>query len=557
MCAVGGDLDRRIAVAAIGRSRACAATFLLSRCPVSDLPAHSEAARAAETFAMHRLTQSKTANTILATIAIAVITCVGIRQADAAPPSVRHANIDFEASGFVAPAGMVHPSMYQGGVMPAGYFGSPAPCGCDAASGCDGGCSGGGCDAACGTGCGGSRCGVLGCGGLLGKLKGEGTACGGCGASGCSSCGGMSNLRNFCIFCRGSGCGVCQMFGHGHMICDPRCLLPYCEQGICAQRWYDISAEAMFLGHTSGGLGGPVTTLGVAPGAVGDPVPPGQVVMSLGDADGGDELEAGARLSAAFIWGPGGNIEFTYVGGQKWNSSASVQDPGGNLFSVISDFGRLPGGVPPGFDDTDRSIFQGLQSESEFHSGEINYRRRTVGPYCRFQGSWLVGLRYIRFEDALTYNTFGDPTRFFSSRDSLHNNLFGPQIGFDFWWNVCAGVNFGVGCKGAWVQNDINRRTTLTYNSLDAGAPGTDVIANGDQDSTVLGEFEMKLIYRLSHSWALRSTYYAVAVDDMAFGTLDADSITSFAQGGPLGDGSMQMDSAVFQGVSLGAEYTW
>ncbi len=70
---------------------------------------------------------------------------------------------------------------------------------------------------------------------------------------------------------------------------------------------------------------------------------------------------------------------------------------------------------------------------------EWNYRRRSMGPYCRFQGSWLVGLRYVRFDNRLVYSARGendntvnaDLPRFFSSNDKIKNNLFGPQAGFD------------------------------------------------------------------------------------------------------------------------------
>lgn len=512
---------------------------------------------------MHRMTQSKSAPVLLAAIALAIIAHGGIQRAGAQPPSVMQANIDYDASGFVAPAGMVHPSMYQGGmspnqggVMPVGFFGGGASsCGCDG-GGCDGGCdggysgySGGG----CGLNCGGSRCGLLGCGGVLGKLSGEGSACGGCGMQGCPACGGMSNLRHCCLFCRGEGCSFCQMFGKGYLLGALHSLKPFGT--CCQQRWYDVSLEAMFLSHSNGSLNGILTTEGAAPLPPGSPVPGNQIRLLLGDANGGDDLEAGARVSAAIIWGPGGNLEATYIGGQQWSSNASATDPAGQLFSFISDFGRLPIG---GFDDTDRSVVQSVSNTSDFHSGELNYRRRTVGPYCRFQGSWLVGLRYVRYNDRLVYDTFGDTTRFFSSNDKLKNNLFGPQLGFDLWWNVCPGINFGMGMKGAWVQNDVKRSTTLFANSIGPlGTPDQVTVDSGDRFGTVMGDFELKLVYRCSHSWAARVSYYALAVDKAAFGTTDLATIDGFINNNPITDPTLLRESLVVQGVSFGAEYTW
>ncbi len=471
------------------------------------------------------------------------------------------ADVDYEASGYVTPAGMVPPSMYQGGVMPAGYFAAGCDSGCSAPGMCDGmgscgSSSCGSCDSGCGMGCGGGQCGILGCGGILGKLSGGDTACGGCGMSDCPSCGGLTNMRHMCLFCRGSGCSACQFFGRGYLLGALQCLKPFTQQGICAQRWYDLSAESVFMTHSNGGQTGPLTTLGVAPGLAGDPVPSNQVVLRLGDADGGNDAEWGGRLSAAVICGVGGNLEFTYMGGQKWDSIATVQDSNPVFFSFVSDFGRNP--APTGYPDTDQSVLQSVQSQSEFHSGEINYRRRTMGPYCRFQGSWLVGLRYVRYEDALTYSTLGDYTGtppFFSSRNSVHNNLFGPQAGLDLWWNVYPGINAGVGVKGAWVQNDIKQRTTLSANSLNPG--GAAMIADTDRDTTVMGEFEAKLIYRLNHSWAFRSAYYAIAVDDIAFGTVNTQTINDFATANPLSAPQTYLHSIVLQGVSFGAEYTW
>lgn len=452
---------------------------------------------------------------------------------------------DYEASGFVAPAGMPSPEAYYSQVEQASFFGPSGPIAARP-FGCDGGCGPDGCDGGCGPGCGMGDCGMGGYGG----------GCGGCGTEGCQSCGGLTNLRYGCLFCRGSGCSVCQSIGRGYLLAGLRALLPYSEAGICAQRWYDFSAEAMFLGHTADASNTVLTTRGVG----------GTPVLRASDADD-NGLEAGTRLSAAFIFGPGSNIEATYMGGQEWGGSASVNDAGANLFSFMSDFGALPAGNPqPGFDDTDRSLTQQASTFSTFHSAEINYRRRTVEQYCRFQGSWLAGLRYVRFDSDFGYDTIGEVNnavppqdqRFFNYRNDIDNKLFGPQAGFDLWWNVVPGINVGFGAKGAWMDNNIDRRTRFAANSLGPGAtPLALVTDDGINRSTLMGEFEATLLYRISHSWTLKTQYYLMTIDDIAQG-FDLSGPTNIASTPQVfANDPIQTDSLTIQGFSVGAEYIW
>ncbi len=456
---------------------------------------------------MQRMTHPKISN-LFAIVALTLSVTLGT-TALAQMPMVRQASIDYESAGYVTPAGMVHPSMYQGGVMPVGY--AMACDGCDA--GCDSGCS------SC------NNCGPFGCGGLLGQMT---SGCGG-------NCGGG-------YFGGGMGgyAGALRYYPSMVGACLTN-LLPYKEAGICAQRWYDVSAEAVFLSHSNGSLDGSLTSLGTGPA--------GPIVLSMNDADGGDDLELGMRLSLALIAGVGGNLETTYMGNNKWNSSAVVNDAGGNLFSVISNFGQTPVG---GFADTDAQTTQRIDLKSEFHSGELNYRRRWMGPYCRFQGSWLVGMRYLRFENTFDYSGTGAGGQFRSS-DRIANDLFGGQIGFDTWWNVCSGINFGFGLKGGWVQNDIDRVTRLQAN----GVPVDTSIASGGRFGTVLGELEAKLVYRFSHSWSFRSAYYAIAIDEINFAFADAQTINNFVNLNPTPPPPTVANSLVLQGVSFGTEYVW
>lgn len=449
---------------------------------------------------------------------------------------------DYEASGFVAPAGMPSPEAYYSQVEQASFFGPGGPI-ASRGFGCNGGCDGSGCDSGCSScGCGDGSCGM-------------GGGCGGCGMEGCQSCGGLTNLRYACLFCRGGGCSVCQSIGRGYLLGALRALLPYGDAGICAQRWYDVSADVMFLGRTQGSTGQVLTTQGIS----------GTPVLRASDANN-DDMEAGARISASFIFGAGGSIEGTYMGGQEWEGDARVDSATPTLFSFLSEFGTAPGGnvLVAGFDDSDRSIRQSVSSYSTFHSAEFNYRRRTVEQYCRFQGSWLVGLRYLRFDDDFGYSAAGaldnagnGTQRFLNFSNGVDNKMFGPQAGFDLWWNVIPGVNLGFGAKGAWLDNNIDRHSSVFANSLGpGGTPGQLRIEDGRNKSTVMGEFDATLLYRISHSWTLKSQYYVMAIEDVAYGFDVSPAVNLFSQGAtPVNP--IETDSLTLQGVAFGAEYIW
>ena len=138
--------------------------------------------------------------------------------------------------------------------------------------------------------------------------------------------------------------------------------------------------------------------------------------------------------------------------------------------------------------------------------------------------------------------------------------MFGPQAGFDVWWNVIPGINFGFGMKGAWVHNEVDRRTVLRANSLGPlPEDGIAVIDSGSRDTTVIGELETKVVYRLSHSWSLRSSYYLVGIDNARFATVDLDTIRNFVDplNNPAAEEIFGVRDLVIQGFTFGAEYIW
>jgi hypothetical protein len=487
---------------------------------------------------MHRMTQSRFFTRSSSLRAIAVCAALFALPATAQMPM---ANADYDASGYVTPAGMAHPSMYQGGVVPAGmafsagmqnhgptaFPGGIMPVGFMSGGHCDGNC--GSCDPGAGScGCGNSR------GDIIGSCMSGSGLCG-CGLCGGGNC--LDKLSKYCFFCRGSGCLACKSIDLRYLGSNLHQLKPYGE--ICGLRWYDLSVEAVFLGHTQGTGNTPVTSKGQS-------VPPSPIVLSLGDAKDGDELAAGVRLSGALICGVGGNVEATYMGGNKWNSEAGVTSAAGDLFSFLSDFGN------PIIDDVDESFSQSIGIESELHSIELNYRRRTMGPYCRFQGSWLFGLRYLQFKNEMQYSTFRDATRFFNSSDRVRNHMFGAQAGGDIWWNIHSGVRLGMGLKGAWVQNEIKRSFKVHSNSI-----AETVINDTQRGSDLMGEFELKFIWQFNHSWKFRSAYYAIAAEDIGFGSVDKDAVTSLRPGNTPIKPAYVLDDLVVQGISFGTEYNW
>ncbi len=288
-----------------------------------------------------RMIQSVYFSRFIAFLVIAGATLVS-QPLQGQAPMVRHADADFAASGYVTPAGMVPPEMYHGAVMPVGYASS---------SPCDGGyCPTGGCDGP----------------GPMGYTPyGDCDSCDGCrSCDGYNSCGGgccpphighlfqklkscccCDLLRHCCMFCGGDGCSACQLIGNGYCLAALQSLLPYTEAGLCSQRWYDFSAEAIFLGRSAPFIGTDVIT---RQGPDQNGGPNGVPVITASDIVNSD-LQAGLRLSGAMIFGAGGNLELTYIGGQEWSDSKRATSPpvfdnsvppvllsGADLFSFIS-----------------------------------------------------------------------------------------------------------------------------------------------------------------------------------------------------------------------------
>lgn len=361
-------------------------------------------------------------------------------------------------------------------------------------------------------------------------------ACGACGGLGCQMCGPGGGLH-------GGGLHDDNV-RLGHLL---KFLLPYGDGGVCAPRWYDIYAEAMFLAREDVSRFQPFTSDG--PAGFGPPL----VVLSTDDLSFND-YEAGFRVQTAIHLGPGGSLEFGYMGTFNWDSRASVTDENNELFSVISDFGSDP---LFGFKDTDASSFQGIEYSSTFDTVELDFRHRWVTPNCRLHGSWLMGVRYFKLDEEfryLTQNTQDPPDGpgFMNYFVGTSNSMTGFQLGGDLWLSLIPGLRFGGEAKVGLFGNHAEQRTTIAVSELD----GLLVEEEASDDVAFISEAQLTVTWRLSQHWTLRGGYHVLFIEGVALAP------ENFNEAPPFIDGERvpfinDNGNAFYHGFTGGLEWAW
>jgi hypothetical protein len=320
-----------------------------------------------------------------------------------------------------------------------------------------------------------------------------------------------------------------------------RWLLPYGAGGCCAQRWYDINADAVFLRRdnvadqfffASDGIDGP---------------------RLLGINELGFDEQAGVRVSAAMQLGAGNLIESTYLGSFNWSDTASVESATDNLFSVFSDFGQDPFG---GFDDTDEAAYAAIEYSTGFDSVELNYRQRWVAPNCKLQGSWLAGARYFYLTEEFRYSTVSFARGGAADYDiGVSNSLTGGQLGGDLWICIMPGLNIGGEVKAGIYGNRATQRTQI--DAVSFGIPVFERVT--DTAASFLGDAKLTVLWRLSQNWTIRGGYMFLYASEVALAAENFNAAPPFVND-PLRPRipSLQNNSDVFyHGAHFGAEYMW
>lgn len=374
-----------------------------------------------------------------------------------------------------------------------------------------------------------------------------------------------------CGNCGGYGCEAC---GRDFDFKFLRFLLPYGEGGICAPRWWDFYAEALWL-QRDDIIHGDVIFASDGPRGTFPPV----AVASASDFD--FDQRATMKLGAAMQLGARMNIEGVFMALNNYKANLDIVDPTDNLFSPFSDFGNFPppqAGVdtnanglfdnPPlsrgGFSDTDAAERVRVAYSSNFESAEMNFRNRWQGPNCRLQGSWLCGVRYFHLQEDMIYQTFvnytipqndapfdvvtGNSNYIISTR----NDLTGFQAGGDLWISVIPGLRLGGEGKVGIYGNHAKQRST--FNAASLTTPINEFIEH--TQAAFMADAQLLAIWRLNYHWSLRGGYQFLYVDKVALAADNFNSTSPFALGGRTV--SIKDDSHVFyHGATLGLEYMW
>lgn len=315
---------------------------------------------------------------------------------------------------------------------------------------------------------------------------------------------------------------------------------PYADGGCCAPRYYDFSLEAMWL-QRDGERDVPLASNGQG----------GPIVLSTDDFR--FDEKPSFRFSAWLQFRSMGNLEFNYYGLFNHADQVQVTDPGNNLFSALSNFGQVPVG---GFLEDANAEYMRQELSSSFDNFEINCRRHWQGPDCRFQGSYLFGIRYFKFDedfDFISVSTINSAQlRYHIDTD---NSLVGPQMGGDLWLCVIPGLRLGVEGKMGVFGNHASQGTVITATSL--ATPYTESI--GSDDVAFVGDTSLYLTYRLSQQFNLKLGYNFLYADGLALGgeNFNAAPPNAFL---PSSDRQAMINdngSILYTGASIGMEYNW
>ena len=243
---------------------------------------------------------------------------------------------------------------------------------------------------------------------------------------------------------------------------------------------------------------------------------------------GGFEAYLIARSSSGVGW------EFRYFGLAPSDNTATLGNDPTTVLVGLNDIAIAPG-EPTVSDIFAEGNFHSLTRDSSVYNFEFNFLRNHPnlgwfnGMLCNTES--IIGLRYIDFDESLTYTSGSDSgagPRSASFDSSVENSLFGLQTGGRTEFNIFRRFSgsFGLKLGAFYTRARANRRI---FGEFADGSAFNPSIQNGstsaggydfgssESDVSFLAELDLGLIYQLSQSSRLRLGYRRMGISGLAF----------------------------------------
>lgn len=211
---------------------------------------------------------------------------------------------------------------------------------------------------------------------------------------------------------------------------------------------------------------------------------------------------------------------------------ADTQVLGGTPVTAINGLSQINDNGTSLSDTFNAADFHELTREFTLNNVELNCLRNgyTYAPLGRgMTVEWLGGFRYMQFDESLEYAAVAPGNAVIRSalNSSVENSLLGAQIGCRSEWHMFKRTSLSFGGKLGLFNNRAQNRIVATNQAPDlsfsrpvvTGAP----IANtafefGDtkDDLSLMGEFDLGVIYQLTLRSRLRLGYRALGVSNIA-----------------------------------------
>ncbi|MCH2119498.1 MAG: hypothetical protein MK161_17585, partial [Pirellulales bacterium] len=253
-----------------------------------------------------------------------------------------------------------------------------------------------------------------------------------------------------------------------------------------------------------------------------------QRAFPTGQLTGGTRISASADLFYSF------DLEFAWLGNITWLASKTNQFKW-NL--VNGGEGQFYPGTNSAVQINTGGNWTNLRSD--LNAFELNTRFRWVGATSAVTGAWILGARYVNFNDRVWVNRSDGADLSATSTGPLGpetvqlatvstratNHLIGFQGGGEFFWAICRGVMVGGNLKGGIYGNHaVNESELVSIEQPNVPAGTMEVYEYSTNGSAFFGEANLMVNAHLGSNWYVRGGYTGIFLTGVSSGVTAVQS---------------------------------